>query len=145
MWDKLLDILVCPACRGELDCVAAERDGRDRIRSGALDCRGCGKRYPIEAGIPRFVPRANYASSFGFQWNRFKSEQIDSNNGTQISERRFFSETGWTRDWLTGRWILEAGCGAGRFLDVARNTGAQVVGLDISSAVDAARATCAGS
>jgi SAM-dependent methyltransferase len=39
---------------------------------------------------------------------------------------------------MKGRWILDAGCGAGRFLDVASTTGAQVVGVDLSNAVDAA-------
>jgi len=28
-------------------------------------------------GIPRFVPAANYAGSFGMQWNRFRDVQLD--------------------------------------------------------------------
>ncbi len=40
--------------------------------------------------------------------------------------------------------MLDAGCGAGRFLDVASDSEAEVVGLDISSAIDAARANLAG-
>jgi 2-polyprenyl-3-methyl-5-hydroxy-6-metoxy-1,4-benzoquinol methylase len=111
---------------------------------GRLDCAAGAHRFPIEKGIPRFVPRDNYASSFGYQWNRFKLEQIDSVNGTKLSTERFYAETDWTRDWLKGKWALDAGCGAGRFLDVASNSEAEVVGLDISSAIDAARANLAG-
>jgi 2-polyprenyl-3-methyl-5-hydroxy-6-metoxy-1,4-benzoquinol methylase len=100
--------------------------------------------YPVIRGIPRFVPSENYASSFGYQWNRFRREQIDACNGTQQSERRFRAETAWDRDSLKGKWILDAGCGAGRFLDVASRTeDCDVVGVDISTAVDAARDTLA--
>ena len=102
------------------------------------------KQYPVENGIPRFVEIDNYASSFGYQWNRFKSEQIDSINGTRLSEKRFYSETQWTKEWMKGKWILDAGCGAGRFLDVASDSEAQVVGLDIIGAIDAAGSNVGG-
>jgi SAM-dependent methyltransferase len=139
MRKKLLAVLVCPKCRIELACTPSEMVD-DEIERGSLSCAGCGNQYPIENGIPRFVGRDNYASSFGYQWNRFKSEQIDSINGTRLSEKRFYSETHWTAEWMKGKWILDAGCGAGRFLDIASKAGCEVVGIDISNAVDAARA-----
>jgi len=49
------------------------------------------KRYP------RFVPANNYAASFGYQWNKFKLEQIDSERD-ELSAARFYSETGWTKE-----------------------------------------------
>lgn len=39
----LLEILVCPQCKGPLDAAA---DG------SALDCRRCALRYPVRDGIP---------------------------------------------------------------------------------------------
>lgn len=39
----LLEILVCPQCKGALD---ASQDG------AALDCRRCALRYPVRDGIP---------------------------------------------------------------------------------------------
>lgn len=144
MHPKLLDLLVCPRCRADLTCAAATTEEDGEIVTGTLQCTGCGEPYPIEGGIPRFVPSENYASSFGYQWNRFKQEQIDSANGTKQSERRVYSETGWTREWLRGKWVLDAGCGAGRFLDVLADTEADVVGVDITNAVDAARANLGG-
>jgi SAM-dependent methyltransferase len=99
----------------------------------------------VTRGIPRFVPSENYASSFGYQWNRFRDEQIDSLNGTRQSEHRLRTETGWSPEWLTGKWTLDAGCGAGRFLEVAsRTSGCEAVGVDISEAVDAAHDTLGG-
>jgi len=144
MQTKLLDVLSCPQCGGALTCTAAQSDAWGEVLSGRLDCASGAHQFPIEDAIPRFVPRDNYAASFGYQWNRFKLEQIDSANGTKLSAARFYSETGWTKEWLKGKWVLDAGCGAGRFLDVASDSEAEVVGLDISSAIDAARANLAG-
>ena len=36
-----------------------------------------------------------------------------------------------------GKWVLDAGCGMGRFAEIALKIGAQVVALDYSNAVDA--------
>lgn len=141
---KLLDLLACPRCRAELECLATATGDDGRIVTGTLACTACDGSYPIERSIPRFVPSRNYASSFGYQWNRFKQEQIDSTNGTRQSEERVYSETGWTREWLRGKWILDAGCGAGRFLDVLADTDAEVVGVDITDAVDAAYSNLGG-
>jgi 2-polyprenyl-3-methyl-5-hydroxy-6-metoxy-1,4-benzoquinol methylase/uncharacterized protein YbaR (Trm112 family) len=132
---KLLEILVCPKCAGGLDLTPSTTD---EVREGQLSCRDCTVRFPISNGIPRFVPVDNYAASFGYQWNRFRKEQLDSYNGTTLSVDRFWSETGWDREELKGKWVLDAGCGAGRFLEVASSTESEVVGIDISSAVDAA-------
>ncbi|HZP95124.1 MAG TPA: methyltransferase domain-containing protein [Candidatus Limnocylindria bacterium] len=142
MHDDLVEILACPSCGGALSANASERRG-DVIAEGELRCGSCERRYAIARGIARFVPSGDYAGSFGFQWNRFKLEQLDSANGTTLSADRFFAETGWSREWLSGRTILDAGCGAGRFLDVATRSGARVVGVDLSSAVDAAADTLA--
>lgn len=52
---ELLDILVCPLCKGELDLQAEEeRDGE--VVRGRLVCRSCGERFPIEDGIPNLLP-----------------------------------------------------------------------------------------
>jgi SAM-dependent methyltransferase len=141
---KLLEILGCPYCYNELTCHTTESEGDGGVRSGVLQCARCHQRYPIIRGIPRFTGSDNYASSFGYQWNRFRLEQLDSANGTRLSHERFYSETGWTTAWMAGKWILDAGCGAGRFLDVVTETEADVVGLDISDAVEAARDNLAG-
>jgi len=137
---KLLEILACPACRGDL----AAPPGTDEIVDGVLGCQGCDKEYTVSNGIPRFVEPDNYASSFGYQWNLFRKEQLDSYNGTTLSADRLWSETGWTKDEIAGKWVLDAGCGAGRFLDAASASEGEIVGIDISSAIDAARANLDG-
>ncbi|MCC7418330.1 MAG: methyltransferase domain-containing protein [Acidobacteria bacterium] len=140
MHASLLDLLACPDCRDSLELAAAETEGGD-IVTGTLACRGCGRTHPVVGGIPRFVAMENYATSFGYQWNRFRGEQIDAANGTRLSEDRLYGETGWRREWLPGRWILDVGCGAGRFLEVVSREKCRAVGVDLSRAVDAARLT----
>ena len=139
MQTKLLEILVCHKCQSELACEAKETAPDGDITTGVLRCADCKGEYEIVSGIPRFVEKENYASSFGLQWNMFKSEQIDDKNGFKLSENRFYSETGWEKDWLKGKLILDAGCGAGRFLDVVSKDEGEVVGVDLSNAVDAAK------
>jgi SAM-dependent methyltransferase len=141
---KLLRMLACPKCFSELSCSSQAIGVDEEIVTGVLQCGECRQQYPIERGIPRFVDANNYASSFGYQWNCFKSEQIDAVNGTRLSEKRFYSETEWTADWMSRKWILEVGCGAGRFLDVASQNDCEVVGVDMSNATDAARVTLSG-
>ena len=129
----LLDILRCPECGSEF----ITRDTQE-LDSGGLVCRGSGShRYEVSKGIPRFVARENYADNFGFQWNKFSLTQLDSHSGTSITRKRFFESTGWNPNVLVGKRVLDVGCGAGRFAEIALGSGAQVVALDYSSAVDA--------
>jgi SAM-dependent methyltransferase len=79
----------------------------------------------------------NYTDSFGFQWNKFDRTQLDEYWGADISGERFLKATGWTD--LTGQVLLEAGCGMGRFTSHAIATGAEVISVDYSSAVQAAQ------
>lgn len=92
----------------------------------------------IVDGIPRFVDNENYASPFGAQWKKFRDTQLDSTIGFGLSEdrlRRCLGENLWTS--LSGKVILEAGCGAGRFTEILLKKGAIVISIDISDAVEA--------
>ena len=52
---ELMEILVCPMCRGDLDLTVTERDGED-IVAGNLRCKDCREEYPIESTIPNMLP-----------------------------------------------------------------------------------------
>jgi len=125
---RLLDLLVCPICRGALD-----------EASGGLDCRGCGRSYAVTDGIPRLVPEdlaelaKQTADAFGWSWSHFDEMHPE-------YERQFL---GWIEPLrpadFEGRVVLDAGCGKGRHAYFAAAYGAtQVVGIDLSRAVDVA-------
>ena len=137
---KLMEILAEPGSGAALRLEVTRGDS-ENIEEGALVSET--KRYPITGGIPRFVEADNYAASFGQQWNAFREVQLDSANGASYSRRRFDAEVGWTEDELCCKWLLDAGCGAGRFAEVSAARGANLVALDLSSAVDAAAKTLA--
>ncbi len=86
--------------------------------------------------MPRFVPSEEYAQTFGYQWNRFDTLQLDRHMGNDLSRERFFVTTQWPAR-MEGQRVLEAGCGMGRFTQIALETGAEVFSFDLSNAVEA--------
>ena len=136
MKESIIGSLYCPQCRKKLECEKTKIECGE-IKEGALTCNRCFKKYPIRNYIPRFVEADNYASSFGLEWNKHARTQIDKFNGTNISRSRFYRETNWNPKDLKNQKILEAGCGAGRFTQIALETGAEVYSFDLSNSVDA--------
>lgn len=116
---------------------AREDAASEEIREGELVCTKCAAKYPIVRGLPRFVAEESYAHSFGFQWNRFDRLQLDTAMNNDLSRDRFYATTGWPPR-MEGQRILEAGCGMGRFTQLALETDAEVFSFDLSLAVEAA-------
>lgn len=111
---------------------------RGEVKEGILLCSRCEVSYPIRNFIPRFVSTDKYVDTFSFEWNKFYDVQMDILNNTDESERTFRWKTGWRPEDLQGRLILDVGIGAGRFADIVTRWGGEVVGVDLSFAVDAA-------
>lgn len=135
MREAHLEILRCPQSGQRLRLANVQYDG-DRIKEGLLMEPTSGRKFPIVNFIPRFVSANNYTASFGFEWNCHSRTQQDQYSGQDISRKRFEAETRWEKN-MTGQYILEAGCGAGRFTGFAAESGATVVSFDFSSAIDA--------
>jgi len=137
MKEAALDVIVCPSCKNELALSVGASESAE-IVEGSLTCIECDAGYPITKGVPRFVPKDAYAESFGYQWNWFRTVQLDSINETSESEEALQGATGWKDVEYKGRRLLDAGVGAGRFADRASAKGAEVFGVDLTMAVDAA-------
>src|SRR3984893_15361331 len=129
-----LPLLSCPRCLGDLRLRAEDAAG-DAVVSGSLECQN-GHSFPIQGGIARFVESEWYAENFGFEWNVHNLTQLD-NETSNESEETFIEKTGFTRQDLEGKLILDVGCGMGRFSDVVSRWGGTVVGIDLPTAVDA--------
>ncbi len=52
---ELMDIIVCPVCKGKLELTVSE-ESEEEIISGSLYCQKCDYRYPIENSIPNLLP-----------------------------------------------------------------------------------------
>jgi uncharacterized protein YbaR (Trm112 family) len=92
MKPSALDVIVCPDCKVSLTLVSRTKDGAEVVE-GSLSCTQCAKVYPITKGVPRFVPQDAYAQSFGYQWNWFRTVQVDSINQTSESEHALAGAT----------------------------------------------------
>jgi 2-polyprenyl-3-methyl-5-hydroxy-6-metoxy-1,4-benzoquinol methylase len=124
---ELQAILRCLSCGSKL-----END-----QAAGFVCPACKRAYPNVQGIARFVDAQHYAASFGFQWHRYQKTQLD-HDELRESERHFLAKTALRPEDLTGKLVLDVGCGMGRFAEVATRFGARVVGVDLSAAAEVA-------
>jgi uncharacterized protein YbaR (Trm112 family) len=53
---SLMDILVCPVCKGPLE-LKVEEGGEGEVIKGSLRCGKCNVIYPIEHSIPNLLPQ----------------------------------------------------------------------------------------
>ncbi len=126
MTPEQVNELRCPDCSASL---------RLEPETQQLACCGCARKYPVVAGIPRFVEQEHLAS-FGRQWNRYEVAHEDEDRAT------FEAKTGIALSSLAGRRVLDAGCGGGRYSKIVAEAGARVIGVDHSTAVEKAAAAC---
>jgi SAM-dependent methyltransferase len=111
-------------------------DGHRVLRGRLVPFDAAKRLVEIKNGVPRFVSSDNYADNFGLQWNTFRSTQLDSHSGLNLSAKRLWENTRWRPDQVAGKTVLEVGSGAGRFTEILLAAGATVVSIDYSSAVE---------
>lgn len=138
MRERLLDLVVCPACRGPLALEDGATAEAEEILTGTLRCSRCGSTTEILRGVPRFAgvssdERSQTAERFAASWARF--DRIDEHYEAQF------------RGWIApnepadfeGRIVLEGGCGKGRHSALVADWGARdVIAVDLGAAVDVA-------
>lgn len=156
--------LCCPLCNASLTLDEFESFNGE-VLAGVLLCSNCDSSYPVIAGVPRLLtgemqsdlwqqypdffqqygPRLVVAktelidqelhkkrqtqSRFGYEWIQFDDYACDNfSDFVEPLPEGFFS----------GKLGLDVGCGAGRHIMGASQRGAEVIGVDLSQAVDAA-------
>ena len=140
MKEAALGFLKCPECGGSLRLEVRERAG-DEIVQGGLSC-GCGRQYPIEEGVARFVTQG-YTASFSFQWFAQKESPENEASSRKVKED-FLRRLGVTTEQLKGKRALDAGCGRGTLTVVLSDHAAEVVGMDLSDGVRVAASRTLG-
>jgi SAM-dependent methyltransferase len=128
MFETLLQWLRCPECHEQLS-QAAE----------SLVCANQ-HRFAVRNGVPRFVPNAAYTDSFSYEWQRFRTTQLDSHTGRSDTRDRLQASLNFPIEDLRGKLVLDVGCGVGRFGEIVHNYGGTYVGIDYSEAIDSAHA-----
>ena len=140
MKEKLLDLLACPSCGGDILLAYASKYEDKEIIEGVLSCRKCSREYRIVRGVPRFADlakidqdKAETAENFGWQWTHFTQED------TKYSDQFL----GWLQpvkpEFFKDKVVVEGGCGKGRHTKLAAEWGAKdVVGVDLGDGVESA-------
>ncbi|MEP7038141.1 MAG: methyltransferase domain-containing protein, partial [Acidobacteriota bacterium] len=140
MKEKLLNLLACPSCGGDILLAYASKYEEKEIIEAVLTCRKCSREYKVERGVPRFAAldkieqdKAETATNFGWQWTHF----------TQEDKKYAEQFLGWLQpvkpEFFADKIVLEGGCGKGRHTTLAAHWGAkEVVGIDLSAAVETA-------
>src|SRR5687768_4741288 len=124
MKEKLLDLLSCPSCGGDILLAYASKYLDREIIEAVLNCKKCDREYSVARGIPRFAAldkieqeKAETAENFGWQWTHF----------TQADRLYAAQFLGWLQpvkpEFFEGKIILEAGCGKGRHRSEERRVG----------------------
>ena len=163
MKQRLLEILACPWCGGAFDARSYDSpQSQAEITSGVL-ISGCGRRFPIVRGIPRIIENATELfpefiqahagdfqdvskapvkkdrtdaaiektrKSFGYQWTVFREMVID------FRDNFFFYISPLDESFFKGKLGLDMGCGFGRHIYNAAVFGAEMVGVDLSDAIE---------
>jgi SAM-dependent methyltransferase len=136
MKHHLLADLRCPLSAEPLELANGEVE--DDIDNGELICAGCGRIWQVRRGVPRLVPpelaeqQRRTAAAFGYEWQHF--DEMHPEYEAQFLD--WLHPIG--RDFFPGKRVLDAGCGTGRHAYFAGQYGAEVVGLDLSEAVETA-------
>lgn len=127
---------VCPKCHHALDLSITRQEGT-KVKTGNLSCMHCENSYEIVNYIPRFVDSEAYVESFGDEWHLFKRVK---NDRMQMSMDEMQNYLSLEEIDITGKTVLEIGCGAGPYLEVSAKhwKAKHVFGIDLSRAVDAA-------
>jgi SAM-dependent methyltransferase len=140
MKEKLLHLLACPTCGGDILLAYASKYDDHEIIEGVLSCKKCTREYKVVRGVPRFVDlkkveddKAETAENFGWQWTHF----------TQEDPKYVEQLLGWLQpvrpEFFEGKIVLEGGCGKGRHTKIAAEWGAaEVVGFDLGDGVESA-------
>jgi ubiquinone/menaquinone biosynthesis C-methylase UbiE/uncharacterized protein YbaR (Trm112 family) len=129
-------MLRCIECRGALEVV----------RTDAIGCVECGRRYPIVAGSPVILRRESpepshpdadvrrrTAESFAYEWEHFGELRPEWERNFRDYLRPHEPE------FLRGRLVLDVGAGSGRHSYEAHRLGARVVAVDVGEAIHVAR------
>lgn len=133
------------------------------VVSADLNCQLCSAHFPVIDGVPRMLPerdilrkeelgevKEHTQKNFGFEWQFYArhgwdygTDKIYDPNRFEVEKDNFVRKALVLPEEFASGLVLDAGCGNGRYSLQSHALGAEVVGMDLSIAVDAAAANLA--
>ena len=126
---SLLGLLACPVCFGDLKFSVLEAYPRHdtEVDEATLLCKLCAREYPVTDGVPRLsLPEAAAPPA----------SEKDDGKPRPGDKEAFLDETLLTPQELSGKLVLDAGCGSGKYSAAALSLDAEVVALDGAGNLD---------
>ncbi|MCI0562159.1 MAG: methyltransferase domain-containing protein [Nitrososphaera sp.] len=148
MREDVINLLRCPECGSRLEF--KNHPGQsDKNTTGCFICTACYTTFPIEKGVPIFLPQHlnqgvdQVQSSYSAKWNRVPDIYDEGSFGTKHQHEWYVTRYHWEtednlRHFLEQKLtILDAGCGLGRDIRwyASLNPLSTVIGADLSEAV----------
>jgi len=137
--DDMIPVLCCPLCRAGVLQLNRENQENNKITEGNFYCNMCSNSYPVNAGVPDFVPRETL---HGQEWKTWKNhlDGFQERRKQRILEPdRLINKVGkksrvheaFARfvDIKEGN-VLDVGCGPGKFRFLLGNDTISYYGLD---------------
>lgn len=130
-------LLRCPSCPGESPLTLESPEPHDgEVTSGRLVC-AAGHAFPVVDAIPDFVGgegAAGGSAVYDALWDAHARQRYEGRAAEYAEKFQAFAGLpGPLETWFTGRTVLDAGCGEGRFTWLAAALGAaRVVAVDYS-------------
>lgn len=122
------ELLCCPTCGAGFCETGGDSDDW-------LECANH-HRFPIHFGIPIFVDTKGRDDLFFEAIRKAPSLELSTKSPAlsveYLTRKEFFLQTGMDLEALKGKYVLDAGCGGGRFLSYLAAHGVNVIGLDLS-------------
>lgn len=161
MKESVLEVVRCPVTGKRLAIERVDERNNNEILRGALRVEGEDLLYPIDLGVPNLSPDASFQhgvddggrkqtnTTFSYKWSVFddfgfhdkipdgQEGNLDYWNATFSDTQRIFKRKALFRpgDMGPGKNVLDVGCGTGRLVNLTRQSGATVFGVDISEGV----------
>ena len=144
MKKNLMEILVCPICKGEMKLETKDKN-REDIFQGELVCKTCSKSYSISEGIPRLVDDKLFQKENKHQEvcqanqvyhdmiaELYEEDESLAGSHNQFNQQRIENIVKTISQQAGNDWFLDLACGTGNVLKFGQKYFKNAVGVDIS-------------
>jgi 2-polyprenyl-3-methyl-5-hydroxy-6-metoxy-1,4-benzoquinol methylase len=153
MKKRLLNYMCCPDCKKDFKLIIEKREAKGdaevkeggEIISGALICEQCMKKYPIIEGVPVILDKkklkdfAKTKKNWENWWKKVRGQSdIELYDRLWVqAEKNLEAEPLYKKEYFTGKTVLDAGCGTGRYIasDFSRYDCKEIIAVDIGAQV----------